>query len=69
MSKDLFLEDGTRAGLGDVAEWWLEHYEGIEHMTESGTVAPEVWYTINTILRRCFSKFTPTSELNRKAKK
>lgn len=54
---DLFLENGKKAGLQDVAEWWLEHYEGIEHLTEGGTVAPETWYTINTILRRCFGRF------------
>lgn len=54
---ELFLENGEKAGLGHVTEWWLEHYEGIEHMTEGGTVTPETWYTINTILRRCFERF------------
>jgi hypothetical protein len=53
---DLYLENGKKAGLVAVANWWLEHYEGIEHMTEGGTTSPETWYTINTILRRAMSK-------------
>lgn len=57
---DLYLEGGEKAGLDDVVEWWLKHYEGIEHLTEGGTVSPETWYTINTILRRCFSRFKST---------
>lgn len=59
---NLYLDNGQKAGLGDVAEWWLEHYEGIEHMTEGGTVTPETWYTINTILRRCFDRFKATKD-------
>jgi hypothetical protein len=51
-------EDGTirTAGLFEVIDWWLEHYEGMEHLTEGGTTTPETWYTINTILRRSFEK-------------
>lgn len=48
----LFLEDGEEASLEDVLNWWLERYEGLEHLTEGGRTTPETWYTINTILRR-----------------
>lgn len=30
---ELYLENGEKAGMKAVAEWWLEHYEGIEHLT------------------------------------
>ena len=53
---ELFKADGTKAGMVDVANWWLEHYEGIEHMTEGGTTSPETWYTVSTILRRAMDK-------------
>lgn len=53
---DLFLENGQPAGMKAVAEWWLDHYEGLEHMTEGGTTAPETWYTVSAILRRCMQK-------------
>ena len=53
---ELFLENGEKAGMVAVAEWWLEHYEGIEHMTEGGNTQPETWYTVSTILRRCMDR-------------
>lgn len=56
MSSDLYLENGEKAGMKAVAEWWLEHYEGIEHLTEGGTTSPETWYTVSAILRRCMQK-------------
>lgn len=58
---DLFLEDGSPAGMVAVAEWWLEHYEGLEHMTEGGTTSPETWYTVSTILRRAMDKIAHTN--------
>jgi hypothetical protein len=54
--KQLYREDGTPANLSDIVTWWLENYEGMEHMTEGGRTSPESWYTINTILRRCLTK-------------
>jgi hypothetical protein len=60
---ELYLEDGeTHAGLYDVIDWWLEHYEGIEHLTEGGSTSPECWYTINTILRRAFEKINASKK-------
>ena len=53
---ELFNEKGEIVSLSEVVEWWLEHYEGLEHMCEKGRTSPECWYTINTILRRCFSQ-------------
>jgi hypothetical protein len=53
---ELYTESGEPASLEDVIEWWLQHYEGLEHLTEGGTTAPECWYTINTILRRCLEQ-------------
>ena len=44
------------ASMEDVVDWWLSHYEGLEHLTEGGNTSPECWYTINTILRRSFEK-------------
>ena len=51
---ELYNKEGKPVGLKEVIEWWLEHYEGMEHMTEGGNTRPETWFTINTILRRCF---------------
>lgn len=46
-------EEGLKkATYNELAEEWLARYEGIEHMH----VKPEVMYTINTILRRCFKQ-------------
>jgi len=42
--------------LDDVIEWFLEHYEGIEHLTDGGSTRPETWYTITSILRRCLQR-------------
>lgn len=53
---NLYLEDGEEAGLFDVIDWWLEHYEGVEHLTIDGSTSPETWYTITVILRRCLEK-------------
>jgi hypothetical protein len=52
----LFHEDGSPASLRSVIKWFLEHYEGVEHLTEGGTVNPETWYTITAILRRCLER-------------
>jgi len=52
----LYLEDGSKASYVDVANWWLEHYEGMEHMTEGGITTPETWYTVTTILKRSLNK-------------
>ena len=54
--KVLLLEDGETPSLQDIIEWWLAHYEGMEHLTEGGTTSPETWYAVNTILRRCLVK-------------
>ena len=56
--KKLYNEDGKEAGLFDVIGWFLHHYEGMEHLAEGGLVAPEYWYTITSILRRCLDKFS-----------
>ena len=39
----LFNEKGERVSLSEVVEWWLEHYEGLEHMCEKGRTSPECW--------------------------
>ena len=53
---ELYIEtsDGTyeQASLEDIINWFLAHYEGLEHMTEHGVTNPETWYTVTTILRR-----------------
>jgi len=38
--------------LYEAIDWWLKHYEGLEHLANSS----EQWYAINTILKRCFEK-------------
>jgi len=53
---ELFNKKGEKASLSEVTKWWLEHYEGFEHLTEGGRTSPETWFTINTILKRCFEK-------------
>ena len=53
---ELYDEKGETVSLQQVIEWWLEHYEGLEHMTEGGRTNPESWYSINTILRRCLTR-------------
>jgi hypothetical protein len=70
MSKDLFIQDLDAEGIGfkqatmeDVVDWWLSHYEGLEHLTEGGDTSPECWYTINVILRRSFEKIKNRSKL------
>ena len=54
--KELFIEtsDETyeKASLEDIIDWFLGHYEGLEHMTEHGITNPETWYTVTAILRR-----------------
>lgn len=54
--KELFIEtsDETyeQASLEDIIDWFLGHYEGLEHMTEHGITNPETWYTVTAILRR-----------------
>jgi len=56
----LYLEDKeTEAGLYEVIKWWLEHYKGIEHLTD----CPETWYSINSILERSFNKIKNKLEL------
>jgi len=69
MAIDLYIQDEDAEGIGfkqatmyNVIDWWLEHYEGIEHLTEGGTTSPECWYTINTILRRSFEKIKDSKE-------
>lgn len=53
---DLYNDTGEKATMEEVVDWWLMHYEGLEHLTEYGTTSPETWYTINVILRRSFLK-------------
>lgn len=53
---NLWLESGEAAGLKHVIRWFLDHYEGMEHLTECGDVSPETWYTATTILRRCLDR-------------
>lgn len=53
---ELYNQKGETVDFVEVIKWWLEHYEGLEHLTEGGKTSPETWYTINTILRRCFEK-------------
>lgn len=45
-------EFGESPGYDDVIDWWLEHYRGLEHLH----VAPEIMYTITSILERSFKK-------------
>jgi len=52
----LYNEKGETASMQEVVEWWLEHYEGMEHLTLGGSTNPETWYTVSTILRRCLEK-------------
>ena len=53
---ELYDYQGKQIGLKEVIKWFLEHYEGIEHMTAGGSTDPETWYTITAILRRCLKK-------------
>jgi hypothetical protein len=53
---NLYLENGEQAGLFDVIDWFLEHYEGVEHLTIGGSTSPETWYTVTTILKRALEK-------------
>lgn len=54
--KELYIETAydtyEMASLEDVLNWFLTHYEGLEHMTEHGVTNPETWYTVTAILRR-----------------
>ena len=54
--KNLYVETTdetyTQASLEDVINFFLAHYEGLEHMTEHGVTNPETWYTVTAILRR-----------------
>lgn len=52
---ELYTKDGDVAGFREVIKWWLEKYEGMEHLTNM----PESWYTVNTILKRCLKKMKP----------
>jgi hypothetical protein len=52
----LFNENGEEVSFEEIIDWWLEHYEGLEHLTEGGTSSPETWFTINTIMKRCLEK-------------
>ena len=49
---NLYDENGVSVGLEQVIEWFLEKYEGMEHLTEGGTTSPETWYTVVAILKR-----------------
>lgn len=53
---ELYNKKGETASLTEVIKWWLEHYEGMEHLTEGGKTSPETWFTINTILKRSLKK-------------
>lgn len=53
---ELYNSKGETVNLEEVVTWWLEHYEGFEHLTEGGRTTPETWYTITTILKRCFKR-------------
>ena len=61
----VFDEDGNELGLKEMIEWWLHHYEGMEHLTEGGNTSPETWFTINVIFRRSLEKIR-NSQLKRK---
>ena len=37
--KRLYLKNGKEAGVVDVIRWWLENYDGMEHLTENNAVA------------------------------
>lgn len=54
--KELYIETADEtyemASLEDIINWFLAHYEGLEHMTEHGVTNPETWYTVTAILRR-----------------
>ena len=54
--KELYVETADEtyemASLEDIINWFLAHYEGLEHMTEHGVTNPETWYTVTAILRR-----------------
>ena len=54
--KELYVETSDEvyelASLEDIINWFLGHYEGLEHMIEHGVTRPETWYTVTTILRR-----------------
>jgi hypothetical protein len=56
MKVKIYNEKGDEVGFDEVIDWWLERYEGLEHLTEGGNTNPESWYAINTILKRCFLK-------------
>jgi hypothetical protein len=49
---NLYDENGVSVELDQVIEWFLEKYEGMEHLTEGGTTSPETWYTVVAILKR-----------------
>ena len=53
---NLYNETGDLVSLEEVIEWFLEKYEGMEHLTLGGSTSPETWYTVTTILRRCLEK-------------
>ena len=46
------FEGGEEVGYYDMIDWWLKFYKGMEHMH----VAPEVMYTITSILQRNLNK-------------
>jgi len=64
----LYNKKGQPITLQEAVEWWLEQYEGLEHLTEGGITSPETWYTINTILRRNMEKIKRSMEKIKGAK-
>ena len=49
---ELYNKKGEVVGFVEAIEWWLEKYEGLEHLCN----LPETMYSINTILKRCFDR-------------
>lgn len=60
----LYTEDGVIAHLEEVIQWFLEKYEGMEHLTEGGVTSPETWYTVTTILKRNLEKIRDKENMN-----
>lgn len=58
----LYNEKGEEVGLVEVMRWWLDHYEGMEHLTLGGRTNPQTWYTVSSILRTALGMIDETLE-------
>ena len=56
VSKEEVEMNYVKADFYVMCDWWLKHYEGLEHMLEGGKSSPETMYTITAILGRGFNK-------------